>query len=156
MGTNTDFDTHGQRVRHVNSYLNATMAVIVPLLNLLCVSLCMVCKVPQLRSHLASRSTKGLSRSSLLLETFALSSTFCYYSANGYPAANYLEYPLLLGQNVALFGMAFYFDSTPVVIAASAAVAYLAPLYLVSQGFLGLQIVQVAASLALPVSSMSK
>ena len=42
--------------------------------------------------------SQGLSRSSLLLETFALSSTFCYYSANGYPAANYLEYPLLLAQ----------------------------------------------------------
>ena len=48
-------------------------------------------------------------------------------------------------QNVALFGMAFYFNSTPAPLAASAAVAYLAPLYLVSQGLLGLQIVQLAA-----------
>ena len=48
-------------------------------------------------------------------------------------------------QNVALFAMAFYFDSTPISIAASSAVAYLAPLYLISQGILGLEIVQIAA-----------
>ena len=48
-------------------------------------------------------------------------------------------------QNVALFGMAFYFDSTPAPLAASTAAAYLAPLYLISQGYLGLQVVQLAA-----------
>ena len=41
--------------------------------------------------------------------------------------------------------MAFYFDSTPVAIAASSLLAYLAPLYLISQGILGLEIVRLAA-----------
>jgi len=132
------------------------MELIRALLNLMCVSLSMVCKVPQLRFHINSRSTQGLSRSSLLLETFAMSVTFSYFSANGYPAADYLEYPLLLAQNVALFAMAFYFDSAPAAVMAAAAVSYFAPLYLLSQGLLGPSVVQLAASLALPVSSMSK
>ena len=88
---------------------------------------------------------QGLSRFSLLLETLALSVTFSYFSANGYPAADYLEYPLLLAQNVALFAMAFYFDSTPAAVMAAAAVAYFAPLYLLSQGILGASAVQLAA-----------
>jgi len=132
------------------------MELLRALLNLMCVSLSMVCKVPQLRFHINSRSTQGLSRSSLLLETFAMSVTFSYFSANGYPAADYLEYPLLLAQNVALFAMAFYFDSASVAVMAAAAVGYFAPVYLLSQGILGPSIVQLAASLALPVSSLSK
>ena len=41
--------------------------------------------------------------------------------------------------------MAFYYDSTPIIVAAASAAAYLTPLYLISQGMLGLQIVQLAA-----------
>ena len=111
-----------------------------------------------------------------------MSVTFSYFTANGYPAADYLEYPLLLAQggkgsiqeiqslrttfeyyasnikltlglnfdpalpqNVALFAMAFYFDSAPAAVMAASAVAYFAPLYLLSQGILGPAVVQLAA-----------
>ena len=48
-------------------------------------------------------------------------------------------------QNVALFAMAFYFDSASVAVMAAAAVGYFAPVYLLSQGILGPSIVQLAA-----------
>ena len=41
--------------------------------------------------------------------------------------------------------MAFYFDSAPAAVMAAAAVAYFAPLYLLSQGVLGPSVVQLAA-----------
>ena len=48
-------------------------------------------------------------------------------------------------QNVALFAMAFYFDSASAAVMAAAAVGYFAPVYLLSQGILGPSIVQLAA-----------
>ena len=48
-------------------------------------------------------------------------------------------------QNVALFAMAFYFDSASAAVMAAAAVGYFAPVYLLSQGILGPSIVQIAA-----------
>ena len=42
----------------VSSNTSAIMAVIRALLNLMCVALSMVCKVPQLRFHITSRSTQ--------------------------------------------------------------------------------------------------
>ena len=33
-----------------------------------------------------------------------MSVTFSYFSANGYPAADYLEYPLLIAQGQTKFG----------------------------------------------------
>ena len=56
-----------------------------------------------------------------------------------------LNFDLTSSQNVALFSMAFYFDSAPAAVMAAAAVAYFAPLYLLSQGILGPSVVQLAA-----------
>ena len=56
-----------------------------------------------------------------------------------------LNFDLTSSQNVALFSMAFYFDSAPAAVMAASAVAYFAPLYLLSQGILGPAVVQLAA-----------
>ena len=56
-----------------------------------------------------------------------------------------LNFDSALPQNVALFAMAFYFDSAPAAVMAASAVAYFAPLYLLSQGILGPAVVQLAA-----------
>jgi hypothetical protein len=118
-------------------------------LNLFCVSLSVVCKLPQLRFHLSSRSSEGLSKSSLALETLSLSCTFCYFSANIYPTADYFEYPLLIAQNLALFALAAYFESTSALVVSGAAVAYFIPVYLLSQNILAVQMISVKRHISL-------
>ena len=59
----------------------------------------------------ACRSSDGLSKSSLTLETTSLSLTACYFCANGYPVADYFEYPVLIAQNIALFAIVFFFEA---------------------------------------------
>ncbi|XP_036119080.1 solute carrier family 66 member 3 isoform X2 [Molossus molossus] len=71
---------------------------------------CAALKLPQISALLAARSARGLSLPSLLLELagFLVFLRYqCYYE---YPLMTYLEYPILIAQDVILLLCVFHFS----------------------------------------------
>ncbi|XP_030167498.1 solute carrier family 66 member 3 isoform X3 [Prionailurus viverrinus] len=71
---------------------------------------CAALKLPQISAVLAARSARGISLPSLLLELagFLVFLRYqCYYE---YPLLTYLEYPILIAQDVLLLLCAFHFN----------------------------------------------
>lgn len=62
-----------------------------------------VVKVPQILTVLSSKSARGLSLSSYLLDTAATAITVAYNARNGFPLSTYGEMVFLLAQNVSPF-----------------------------------------------------
>ncbi|XP_037007688.2 solute carrier family 66 member 3 [Artibeus jamaicensis] len=73
---------------------------------------CTALKLPQISALLAARSARGLSLPSLLLELagFLVFLRYqCYYE---YPLLTYLEYPILIAQDVILLLCVFHFNGS--------------------------------------------
>ncbi len=118
------------------------LGMLTTLLDVLVPFLCGVCKLPQLSQQARRRSSAGLSKSSLALETAALSATACYFCANLYPVTSYLEYPLLVAQNLLLFAMAAHFESAAPGKVALATFGYAVPVYLLAARVVPMAVVQ--------------
>lgn len=75
-------------------------------------AVCTALKLPQISALLAARSARGLSLPSLLLELagFLVFLRYqCYYK---YPLLTYLEYPILIAQDVILLLCVFHFNGS--------------------------------------------
>ncbi|XP_006626134.1 solute carrier family 66 member 3 [Lepisosteus oculatus] len=71
---------------------------------------CMVLKFPQIIMLISSKSTKGISVKSLLLELTGFIVFILYQMYYDYPPATYLEYPILIAQDVILLLIIFYYN----------------------------------------------
>ncbi|NWI88036.1 PQLC3 protein, partial [Pitta sordida] len=65
-------------------------------------AVCAVIKLPQLAAVVVSRSARGLSVGSLLLELTGFLVFLRYQMYYGYPLQTYLEYPIIIAQDVLL------------------------------------------------------
>ncbi|NXA11494.1 PQLC3 protein, partial [Sapayoa aenigma] len=65
-------------------------------------AVCAVIKLPQLAAVLAARSARGVSVGSLLLELTGFLVFLRYQIYYGYPLQTYLEYPIIIAQDVIL------------------------------------------------------
>ncbi|NXG23559.1 PQLC3 protein, partial [Grallaria varia] len=72
-------------------------------------AVCAVMKLPQLAAVLAAGSAQGLSVSSLLLELAGFLVFLRYQVYYGYPLQTYLEYPIIIAQDVLLLLCILYF-----------------------------------------------
>ncbi|CAI9560558.1 unnamed protein product [Staurois parvus] len=73
---------------------------------------CMVLKFPQIVSIMGSRSTEGLSLASVLLEVTGFLVFLRYQIYYDYPMETYLEYPILIAQDVILLLFIFYYTGS--------------------------------------------
>ncbi|XP_043938224.1 solute carrier family 66 member 3 [Protopterus annectens] len=73
---------------------------------------CMVLKFPQIFSVFKAGSAKGLSVKSLLLELTGFLVFLKYQMHYEYPPATYLEYPILIAQDVILMLCIFHYNGT--------------------------------------------
>ncbi|NWW82113.1 PQLC3 protein, partial [Climacteris rufus] len=73
-------------------------------------AVCAVIKLPQLAAVLAARSARGLSVSSLLLELAGFLVFLRYQVYYGYPLQTYLEYPIIIAQDVLLLLCILHFS----------------------------------------------
>ncbi|XP_025892874.1 PQ-loop repeat-containing protein 3 [Nothoprocta perdicaria] len=73
-------------------------------------AVCAVMKVPQVAAVLAARSARGLSVGSLALELTGFLVFLKYQIYYGYPLQTYLEYPILIAQDVVLFLFILHFS----------------------------------------------
>ncbi|NWV14798.1 PQLC3 protein, partial [Ptilonorhynchus violaceus] len=73
-------------------------------------AVCAVIKLPQLTAVVAARSAWGLSVSSLLLELAGFLVFLRYQVYYGYPLQTYLEYPIIIAQDVLLLLCILHFS----------------------------------------------
>ncbi|XP_064563794.1 solute carrier family 66 member 3 [Zonotrichia leucophrys gambelii] len=73
-------------------------------------AVCAVIKLPQLVAVLRAGSAWGLSVSSLLLELAGLLVFLRYHIYYGYPLETYLEFPVVIAQDVILLGCIMHFS----------------------------------------------
>ncbi|CAL8100776.1 unnamed protein product [Orchesella dallaii] len=75
--------------------------------NVSTISLCMICKLPQIRAILASGSVKGLSVQSVMVELLGYTIVLGYNVVQGYPLASFMEYVFLVVQDIILLLVIF-------------------------------------------------
>ncbi|XP_073530255.1 solute carrier family 66 member 3 isoform X1 [Phyllobates terribilis] len=73
---------------------------------------CMVLKFPQILAVMAAKSAEGLSLSSLLLEVTGFLVFLRYQMYYDYPMETYLEYPILIAQDVVLLLFILYYSGS--------------------------------------------
>ncbi|NXR98010.1 PQLC3 protein, partial [Oxylabes madagascariensis] len=115
-------------------------------------AVCAVIKLPQLVAVLRAGSARGLSLSSLLLELAGYLVFLRYQIYYGYPLETYLEYPIIIAQDVILIFCIMHFNGK-----AKRALFY-AVVYWASWYMLTLQkwIIDLAMNLCTFVSAASK
>ncbi|XP_054152900.1 solute carrier family 66 member 3-like [Oppia nitens] len=74
--------------------------------------LCLVLKIPQLIALLKSKSSRGLSLQSLVLEFWAYMTMTSYSLANSYPLSMFCEYPILLIQDIIIIYLILHFNQS--------------------------------------------
>jgi len=70
--------------------------------NVSTISLCMICKLPQIRAVVSSGSAKGLSLQSVMVELLGYTIVLGYNVVQGYPLASFMEYMFLVVQDILL------------------------------------------------------
>lgn len=126
------------------------------MLNLMCLGLSMISKGPQILGQFRRGSSEGIATLSLALETISLSITFSYFSAHGYPLTDFMEYPLLIGQNFILFALLAYYESVLLSRVFFSLGIYSSVVYALSQKLAPTAILGYLSSMVIPMTSMSK
>nr|KAF6329209.1 hypothetical protein mPipKuh1_014024 [Pipistrellus kuhlii] len=85
-------------------------AALLGLCNWSTLAVCAALKLPQVSALLAARSARGLSLPSLLLELAGFLVFLRYQVYYEYPLLTYLEYPILIAQDVILLLCVFRFS----------------------------------------------
>ncbi|XP_020017040.1 solute carrier family 66 member 3 isoform X2 [Castor canadensis] len=113
---------------------------------------CAALKLPQIYAQLAARSARGISLPSLLLELAGFLVFLRYQCYYGNPLLTYLEYPILIAQDVILLLFVFHFNGN-----VKQAAPYLA-VFVSSWFILSLQkwIIDLAMNLCTFISAASK
>ncbi|XP_057663554.1 solute carrier family 66 member 3 [Diorhabda carinulata] len=81
-----------------NSYLQ----VFSNFLSIITISICFILKIPQILTVLKVKSAKGISIMGLLMELTSYTIMMSYNFRSGYALLNYLEYPIILFQEIIL------------------------------------------------------
>ncbi|CAH0382821.1 unnamed protein product [Bemisia tabaci] len=80
-------------------------------LSVITISMCCVLKVPQIMSLLRVKSSAGISLTSLGLELSSYTTTMLYNYVNGYALLSYLEYPIILLQEIVLIALVLNYSN---------------------------------------------
>ncbi|KAM6220460.1 solute carrier family 66 member 3 isoform 2-T2 [Rhynchocyon petersi] len=114
---------------------------------------CAALKLPQISALLKARSARGISLPSLLLELAGFLVFLRYQHYYGYPLLTYLEYPILIAQDIALLLCVFHFNGN-----VKQAAPYIAVRFVSSWYVLTLQkwIIDTAMNLCTLISAASK
>ena len=108
--------------------------VIAVALSIITIGVSFISKVPQIRTVLQKRSTRGISLLSLYMDVCRKLVLACYNFCKGYPALSYLEYPALICQQSTLMYLVLkYNHSIDRKSIAIAAVTFLIPLLFATQ-----------------------
>ncbi|KDR13938.1 hypothetical protein L798_12191 [Zootermopsis nevadensis] len=71
-------------------------------LSIITISLCLILKIPQIINLVKLKSTVGINLYALLLELTSYTVMTCYNYCNNYSLLSYMEYPIILVQQIIL------------------------------------------------------
>ncbi|CAG9821862.1 unnamed protein product [Phaedon cochleariae] len=90
---------------------NNILQVISNILSIITISICFILKVPQIVTILKVKSAKGLNILALLMELSSYSIMMSYNYRSGYAILSYLEYPIILIQELILIGCVLHYKN---------------------------------------------
>ncbi|XP_035667299.1 solute carrier family 66 member 3-like [Branchiostoma floridae] len=131
----------------------AASEVLVSFASLSCIVFCVVLKLPQIGAIWSSKSTRGVSLQSTLLEWFCYAVMMCYHFVNEYPLSTYAEYLFLNMQDMVLVLIILHFGDRPMMEALLYITGYVAIVLVLSTSS---AVSNIMISLVLPLSMTSK
>lgn len=130
--------------------------IISDILSIITIGLCFILKIPQIVNIYKAKSAIGINIYGLLLELTSYSVMTCYNYCNGYSLLSYMEYPIILVQEVILIYLVLKFKS---MLNSNSFILFGVYLGVVASFCLGLipkSILSILAPLCTPVSASSK
>ncbi|KAG8231712.1 hypothetical protein J437_LFUL018956 [Ladona fulva] len=130
--------------------------LIADILSVLTITLCLVLKVPQILNLIKVKSAKGLSMNGLMLELSSYSVMASYNYCNGYALLSYMEYPIIIFQEIILIYLVLKYMDLLNAVSAGLFGLYLAVFGGFLFGIIPPQILTFLVPLCTPVSASSK
>jgi len=124
--------------------------------NVSTISLCMVCKLPQIRAVVSSGSAKGLSLQSVMVELLGYTIVLGYNVVQGYPLASFMEYVFLVVQDIFLLIVILHFVGVLDTMKLGLVGLYIAMFYGFTQGIPHANVLPILMKFATPCSASSK
>ncbi|KAL3275285.1 hypothetical protein HHI36_020053 [Cryptolaemus montrouzieri] len=85
------------------------LQVVSDILSIITISICFILKIPQILNILKLKSAKGISLIGLLMELSSYTITMSYNFQSGYALLSYLEYPIILIEELILILCVMYY-----------------------------------------------
>ncbi|XP_046390223.1 solute carrier family 66 member 3 [Ischnura elegans] len=126
------------------------------ILSIITITLCLVMKVPQILNLVKVKSVKGISINGLMLELSSYSVVASYNYCNGYALLSYMEYPIIIFQEIILIFLVLKYMDLLNVVSAGLFGLYLAIFGGFLSGILPAPILTLLVPLTTPVSASSK
>ncbi|XP_071438596.1 solute carrier family 66 member 3 [Hetaerina americana] len=126
------------------------------ILSVITITLCLVLKVPQILNLMKVKSAKGISMNGLMLELSSYSVMASYNYCNGYALLSYMEYPIIIFQEIILIFLVLKYMDLLNVISAGLFGIYAAVFGGFIFGLFPPQILTMLVPLTTPVSASSK
>ncbi|KAF5306066.1 hypothetical protein FQA39_LY09044 [Lamprigera yunnana] len=125
-------------------------------LSIITISLCFILKVPQILNLIRVKNTTGLNIIGLLMELFSYTTMFSYNYRNGYALLTYLEYPIILVQELILIFCVLYFNKQLGVASVAGAGLYFAVFGSFVGGIVSRELLMFLVPLCTPIGASSK
>lgn len=78
------------------------LEILADVLSIITISMCLILKIPQIINLVKVKSTVGINLYALLLELTSYTIMTCYNYCNNYALLSYMEYPIILVQEIIL------------------------------------------------------
>ncbi|XP_067009317.1 solute carrier family 66 member 3 [Anabrus simplex] len=134
----------------------AIVQIIADTLSIITITLCLVLKIPQILNVYKVKSSKGLNLYGLLLELTSYSIMACYNYCNGYALLSYMEYPIILVQEIILIYLVLAYSELLNMFSFGCFGIYVGIVGSFVMGLLPKSILAILAPMCTPVSASSK
>ncbi|CAB3375773.1 Hypothetical predicted protein [Cloeon dipterum] len=125
-------------------------------LSIITISLCLILKVPQIINLYKLKSAKGMNLPGLFLELTSYTVMTCYNYCNGYSLMSYMEYPIILVQELVLIFLVLKYKNLVNTTSIAGFGVYLAVLAAFGLKIVPTVILSILAPLCTPISASSK
>ncbi|XP_056642044.1 solute carrier family 66 member 3 [Diorhabda sublineata] len=135
-----------------NSYLQAFSNF----LSIITISICFILKIPQILTVLKVKSAKGISIMGLLMELTSYTIMMSYNFRSGYALLNYLEYPIILFQEIILIICVLHYKQIINLTSIIGSIIYLLIAAALLLGIVPLGLLSFLVPLCTPIGASSK
>ncbi|CAH1963948.1 unnamed protein product [Acanthoscelides obtectus] len=132
-------------LQHISNFLSVITIII-----------CFVLKIPQILTILRVKSTKGINTIALMMELTSYTIMMSYNYRNGYAILSYLEYPIILIQEIILICIVLYYKDLLNMTSLIISMLYVTTLVSFLSGITPLGLLAFLVPLCTPIGASSK